>query len=228
MGLPPVMLVHGWGGSFQQTWVSTPLVPLLEDAHRTVIGVDLLGHGDAPKPHDAMAYADMTQRVVDGLPAEPVDAVGFSLGAMTLLHTAMARPESFRRLVLAGIGENVFRRDAERTKRIVAAVRGEVSDDDVMANLFAQYAGGPGNDREALALVMERDQEPFAAADLAMVTCPVLVVIGDKDFAGPGQPLVDALPNATLTTLRNVDHFATPEKFSFIDAVLDFLAHEDT
>lgn len=227
MGLPPVMLVHGWGGSFRQTWVSTPLVPLLEDAAREVIGVDLLGHGEAPKPHDAAAYNDMSARIIEALPAGPVDAVGFSLGAMTLLRTAISRPRAFRRLVLAGIGENVFRRDPERTKRIVAAVRGEVSDDDVMANLFAQYAASPGNDREALALVMERDHEPFSTAELTNVTCPVLVVIGDKDFAGPGEPLADALPNASLKTLRNVDHFATPEKFSFIDAVLDFVSHED-
>ncbi len=58
---------------------------------------------------------------------------------------------------------------------------------------------------------------------LAGVTCSTLVVIGDRDFAGPGEPLVAALPNATLRTLRNVDHFATPEAFGFIDAALNFL-----
>jgi hypothetical protein len=51
----------------------------------------------------------------------------------------------------------------------------------------------------------------------------VLVVLGDKDFAGPADPLVDALPDARLVTLRNVDHFATPKDFGFIDAALDFL-----
>ena len=51
----------------------------------------------------------------------------------------------------------------------------------------------------------------------------MLVVLGDKDFAGPADPLVDALPNATLRTLRNVDHFATPKSFDFIDAGLEFL-----
>ncbi len=224
MGLPPVMLVHGWGGSFKQTWVSTPLVPLLEDAGRTIIGVDLLGHGTAPKPHDPAGYGDMTARIVDSLPDEPIDAVGFSLGAATLLRTAIDSPGSFRRIVLAGVGASLFHRDDERSKRIVAAVRGEGGDDDVLANLFAQYAGSAGNDSEALALVMERVQEPFTAAQLARVTCPVLVALGDKDFAGPAEPLIEKLPNATLVMLRNVDHFATPEKFSFIDAVLDFLA----
>ena len=42
----PVLLVHGWGSSFERTWVATGVSALLEDAGREVIGVDLLGHGD--------------------------------------------------------------------------------------------------------------------------------------------------------------------------------------
>ena len=49
------------------------------------------------------------------------------------------------------------------------------------------------------------------------------MVIGDKDFAGPGEPLAEALPEGQLVTLRNVDHFATPKDFGCIDAALDFL-----
>ncbi len=76
----------------------------------------------------------------------------------------------------------------------------------------------------ALAAVLKRpDEGPFTPEELAAVTCPVLVVIGDKDFAGPADPLVDALPDAKAVTLRNTDHFATPESFGFIDAALEFL-----
>jgi hypothetical protein len=49
------------------------------------------------------------------------------------------------------------------------------------------------------------------------------VVIGSDDFAGPGEPLVELLPNAQLVTLARVDHFATPENFGFFDAAFDFL-----
>jgi pimeloyl-ACP methyl ester carboxylesterase len=52
---------------------------------------------------------------------------------------------------------------------------------------------------------------------------PVLVVLGDRDFAGPAEPLVDALPDARLVSLREVDHFATPKDFGALDAVLEFL-----
>jgi pimeloyl-ACP methyl ester carboxylesterase len=218
-----VVLVHGWGGSFATTWQQTGFTELLRDAGREPIGVDLLGHGTAPKPHDPLAYTDLGARVLEAMPATPVDAVGFSLGAMTLLRVAASHPERFHRLVVAGVGRNLFEPDPERGERIVAAIEGNAPLDDTGAQLFAQYANQPGNDPAALAAIMKLDRHPLAAADLASITCPVLVVIGDKDFAGPGDPLVAALPNAALKVLRNVDHFATPESFGFIDAALGFL-----
>jgi pimeloyl-ACP methyl ester carboxylesterase len=65
--------------------------------------------------------------------------------------------------------------------------------------------------------------ERFTPELVARATCPTLVAIGDRDFAGPGEPLAAALPHARLVTLRNVDHFATPESFGFIDAALEFI-----
>jgi pimeloyl-ACP methyl ester carboxylesterase len=220
----PVMLVHGWGGSFASTWESSGFTALLADGGREVIGVDLLGHGAAPKPHDPSAYADLTGRVVEALPGGPVDGVGFSLGALTLLRTAIARPHAFSHLVLAGIGRNVFEPDDAGTERILAGLEGRADPDDNIARLFAQYADGPGNDVAALAAVMRRPRAaPVTADALATVTCPVLVVVGDRDFVFPADDLVAALPDARQVPLRNVDHFATPESFGFIDAALEFL-----
>jgi pimeloyl-ACP methyl ester carboxylesterase len=227
-----VVLVHGWGGSFASTWERSGFTALLADAGRDVIGIDLLGHGTAPKPHEPAAYADLEARIVDALPDGPVDAVGFSLGALTLLRTAIAAPERFQRLVLAGIGRNVFERDDAATARILAGVEGTsqpaagdgVDEHDNLARLFGQYANIEGNDALALAAVLRRpDPGPITPADIARVTCPVLVALGDHDFAQPADALVEALPDARYVALRNTDHFATPESFAFIDAVLDFL-----
>lgn len=220
----PVVLVHGWGGSFRNTWQKSGFTALLEDADREVIGVDLLGHGDAPKPHDPAEYADLTSRIIDVLPDEPVDAIGFSLGALTLLRLACRQPHRFSRLILAGIGENVFSTDTSGTAKILAALDGAGDPDDNVARLFVQYANQAGNDREALAAVMRRPSSgPVRLDELAAVTCPTLIAIGDLDFAGPGDRLAAALPNSKLVTLRKVDHFATPEAFGFIDAALEFL-----
>ena len=152
----PVVLVHGWGGSFELTWQQTGFTELLRDSGREVIGIDLLGHGTAPKPHDPADYADLTTRVLDALPDEPVDAIGFSLGAMTLLRLASRQPQRFRKLVLAGIGRNVVEPDEEGAKKIIAAVEGTGDEADTASMVFAQYAGSAGNDPKALLAVMRR------------------------------------------------------------------------
>ncbi|HEX9259526.1 MAG TPA: alpha/beta fold hydrolase [Acidimicrobiales bacterium] len=224
MRTEPVVLVHGWGGSFRSTWQAPGWEALLNDAGRRVIGVDLLGHGTAPKSHDPSDYRDLTPRVRDAIGnSAPVDAVGFSLGAMTLLALAAREPSLFGRIVVGGIGENVFRRDDEAHARLVAAVRGEGDTSDVTSQVFAQYASQPGNDPEALAACLSAPRARLSPEVLGAVTCPVLVALGDKDFAGPADPLVAALPSASLVVLRNVDHFATPESFAFIDAALEYL-----
>lgn len=230
----PVVLVHGWGGSYLATWRSSGFADLLEDAGRSVIGVDLLGHGSAPKPHEPDAYADLTARILESTPETPCDYVGFSLGAITLVQMAIDHPKRFHRLVLAGIGRNVLDNDnATGHHAIIQALEGgpimdrdmdrELGSGDNIARLFVQYADQPGNDRLALTAIMKRARAPFTPDQLAQITCPVLIVIGDQDFAGPGEPLAELLPNAQLVTLRHVDHFATTENFGFFDAALEFL-----
>lgn len=224
-----VVLVHGWGGSFETTWQSTGFSALLEDAGRSVIGVDLLGHGTAPKPHDPAQYDDLTERVVDALPGEPVSGVGFSLGALTLLRTAIHNPGRFDRLVLAGIGRNVFERDHSGAAAIAGGLRAALAGDDMSTldntvRLFTQYASQPGNDLEALLAVMERPPAFEIDRDgMSGVTCPVLVVVGENDFVHPADELAAAFPDGRVVNLPRTDHFATPESFAFFDAALEFL-----
>ncbi len=217
----PVALVHGFATSSARTWQDNGWLDLLADVGRSTIAIDLLGHGTADKPHDPAAYAAMEDLVAAQLPPEPVDGIGFSLGARVLLTLASDHPERFNRLVLTGVGANLLRSDG--SDLILKAIEGEGDATNPVVQYFAGLAQHPDVDRAALAACL-RSPRPLLTADrLAAVDIPVLVVIGDKDFAGPGEPLVDALPNAQLVTLRNVDHFATPKDFGCIDATLDFL-----
>ena len=216
------MLVHGFGTSFELTWVANGWVDLLADEGREVIGVDLLGHGTAPKPHDVSAYDDLGARVREALPADgPVDAIGFSLGAKTLLQVAAGAPEQFRSLVVAGVGANLFRQSDHSA--VVEAVRSGDDQGNPALRYFAGLADLPGNDRAALAACMANGGGGVTTDQLSQITCPVLVVLGDADFAGPATPLVDALPDATFVELARTDHAKTPKSFGFVDAALDFL-----
>jgi pimeloyl-ACP methyl ester carboxylesterase len=218
----PVLLVHGFATSAARTWRDNGWIDLLTDVGRTVIAPDLLGHGDAAKPHDPAAYAALEADVAKQLPDEPVDAIGFSLGARVVLTMAAEDPGRFGRIVVAGVGANLFR-DDDPSDVIAGAIEGTAAPDNPVAQYFAGLALHTGSDREALAACSRSPRPPLDASGLARVTCPVLVVLGDRDFAGPADPLVDALPDATFHPLRGVDHFATPKDFGFIDAALGFL-----
>jgi pimeloyl-ACP methyl ester carboxylesterase len=217
----PVALVHGFATSSARTWGDNGWLDLLRDVGRVPHPIDLLGHGTADKPHDPAAYDRMEAMVLDQLPEGPVDAIGFSLGARVLLTLACDHPERFSRLVLTGVGANLLR--SEGSDLILTAIEGEGDPTNPVVQYFAGLAQHPDVDREALAACMRSPRPALTPERLAKVDLPVLVVIGDKDFAGPGEPLAEALPQAELITLRNVDHFATPKDFGCIDAALDFL-----
>ncbi len=220
----PVLLVHGLASSFDLNWREPGWVDLLSDAGREVIGIDLLGHGKADKPHDPAAYANVTDDIAAALPDDDsqVQAVGFSMGARLLLEVAAEQPDRFERIVVGGIGAGVFAGGS--SEALATAIEGGVVDDTHgTARLFAQFAAGSGNDPKALGAFLRRESKPLDRAKLTALTCPVLVVLGDQDFAAPAAPLVDALPNARYLELKGVDHFATPKDFKFLDAALDFL-----
>jgi pimeloyl-ACP methyl ester carboxylesterase len=217
----PVMFVHGLGSSYEHGWRTAGWIDLVQDAGRDVIGVDILGHGTADAPHDPHAYANLEDAIDNALPPTPVDAIGFSLGAQLLLRVAARTPERFGRLVLIGAGENVFRRDDAST--LANAFEHGNDPDDLTARLFVQLAQSAGNDPLAMAACVRRPVAPYTKEMAAAVTCPTLVIIGDRDFAGPGEPLVDALPDARLRVLPGIDHFRATSEFACIDAVLEFI-----
>jgi pimeloyl-ACP methyl ester carboxylesterase len=220
----PVLLVHGFASSFDRNWREPGWVDLLVEGGRTVIELDLPGHGSSPKWHDPEAYDAMPDAVAAAIPdGTVVDAIGFSLGAWLLLEVAAAHPERFDRIVVGGVGANLFRNDDTEAAAHAVETGTAGEGDPAVAQAFAVFGRASGNDPAALAACLRRPRRPLDPERLAAIDRPVLVVLGDRDFAGPADPLIDALPDARLVTLPGVDHFATPKNFGFLDAALRFV-----
>jgi pimeloyl-ACP methyl ester carboxylesterase len=82
-----LLLIHGLGGS-RQSW-STIFDRLSE--HRTVIAVDLPGHGDTPAEADSGTFIGLVgsvERYIAEQGLEGVDIVGSSMGARIVLELA--------------------------------------------------------------------------------------------------------------------------------------------
>ncbi len=234
----PLVLVHGWAGSFDHTWRRAGLVDLLADAGRSVVAYDLPGHGTARKSHDPHDYIDMAGDLLAHVATlrtggsnaagemPRVDAVGFSLGAITLLRALVREPHSFGTVMLAGIGDGVFHpHDPARSDRILAGLEGRAEPGDVTARIFGKIGSEAHNDKLALAAVLRRPrEEPFSSAQLAAIDNEVIVVLGDQDFSAPATVLASSFAKSRLVTLKAVDHFRTPEAFAFIDVVMETFA----
>jgi pimeloyl-ACP methyl ester carboxylesterase len=222
--MPPssdsVVLLHGFGSTFEHNWVQTGWVDILADVDCTVPVIDLPGHGSSDRSTDPAAYGSVEEDVASGLP-ERTSAVGFSAGAQILLRIAVTHPQRFDRLVLLGVGDNAF--EESDNSSVVDALEAGAEPENVQARVFTRLAASTGNDPAALAAFLRRTKPQLTPEDLAVVTCPVLVVLGSEDFVPSADRLVDALPSATLVSVPGVDHFATPSDFRVIDATLRFL-----
>lgn len=224
----PVVLVHGFVSHGYVNWVRPGTVRKLVDAGRRVIVPDARGHGSSSAPHDPASYgADRLVEDVIGLlnhlDLENVDMAGYSMGAATALCVASS-DNRIRKLVASGVGESVMLPVTD-AGGIAEAL--EVDDPatltDRYARSFRDFADLIGADRLALAALQRAGRPRLEASRVPHVKAEVLVLIGDRDpIAEPAQPLVDALPNATLKVVEGT-HLNVINNPRFQRALIDFL-----
>ena len=90
------MLCHG----FTQNAASWGPFGTLLGEHRTVVAVDLPGHGGSG--HVAGTLEEAAEDILDLMGADPFDLVGYSMGGRVGLTMALRHPPSLRRLAMIG------------------------------------------------------------------------------------------------------------------------------
>ncbi len=219
----PVALLHGCGGSAIETYGKTGWVEQLTASGRSALPVTLPGHG-GDASHDPADYGDLAGAVLAALPHR-FDAVGFSLGGKLLLEIAARAPERIGRLVIGGVGDNIFA--PEKSGEASAAALENGIDDNTPAALvdFYRYCEAGGADLRAVAAILRRAPNPIFNRDrLTRVAAPVLLVIGDADpIAMPATALTAALSKAESVILPGIDHLALPANSDFRRHAIGFL-----
>jgi (E)-2-((N-methylformamido)methylene)succinate hydrolase len=229
---PPVVFIHGVG--LDQTMWNGVLEHLPAD--RELVTYNMIGHGDAPKPFGPYSldlFVAQLSEVVDAVsPHEPVDVVGFSMGALVAQGFACAHGNRVRRLVLL---HSVFDRTPTERAAIVARV------DDVRAGGFLtsidaaldrwftpDFAStNPAVIGEVRRVLESNDvaayayaYEIFATADeylvdsAAEIVCETLVLTGDGDQRSTPEMtcrLAAALPKGRAVVLPTLRHLAAIE-----------------
>lgn len=239
LGLPPILLLHGFGSSSRRNWVDTGWVRFLNDSGRTVIMIDLPAHGGSAAPRDAGSYtpsrmrADILQALFDERVtpldnqdlSSGVDVIGYSLGARLAWEFGATQPELVRRMVLGGPGSTdpLARLDLEAAKQYVAG--GPVPADPSTAGLLRMAQAAPENDMPSLlAMATAIATEPFDP-ESAVPGMPVMLVAGDKDEYAVGlDDLARWAPAAEVAVLTGRDHAAAITARGFKELALSFLA----
>jgi pimeloyl-ACP methyl ester carboxylesterase len=223
MTAPPVVLAHGVGSSYRHNWVDTGWTDIIEDLGRDPIGFELPGHGDSGGPPLAPgeSVATRVERALAGHPV--VDAVGFSAGAAALLAAACADPGRFRRLALLGLGDAALEPRAGRGEQLASVIEAPDEPSDLTQRVFWRLLETSGNSRANVAAYLRAEPARITPDAVGAITSPVLLVLGERDFAAPAGRLLSLLPDATLVTLPRIDHFATTSDFGCIEAVTRFL-----
>lgn len=221
----PVILAHGWGGTYAATWHQSELDRRLRAAGRRILALDLPGHGMLPQAHEPEAYARIADLFLAQFAHEPVvDGVGYSLGGKLLLELAARFPVRFRRLVIAGVGANLHR--PENGDFIAQALCNPDPRDPYPPALAAvlAFARASGNHPEALSAVIRRPAQPMLPESLAVITASVLLVAGREDGIGADPEAIQTrIPGARLEWIAGADHLALPASAEFQQLALEFL-----
>ncbi len=219
-GGPPLLLVHGAGGSHLHWPEALRTLP-----GRRVIAVDLPGHGQAPRPGErsVAAYAGAVRGLLDALGIGRVVVAGHSMGGAVALTLALEDPDRVVGLLLVGTGCRL---------RVAPAVLAAAADPEravEVADLVTRASFGAGASEETLRAharalaatprgVLHGDFEGCDGFDvtarLGEVRCPASVVVGSDDRLTPPKYatlLRERLPGHGMRVVPSAGHMVALE-----------------
>lgn len=161
----------------------------------TVIGFDLLGHGQSPVPEDPAEYTrDRALDDIDDILASlngPAVLVGHSLGGYLALAHAATRRGVAKGIIVLNTGPGF--RDAEKREAWNARSRRN-----------AHRFGVPPQAAE-----LNLQEDGVVMESLTEMSIPTLVLAGTADreeYAGAGQYLERKMPNARFKAVEGGEH----------------------
>ncbi|WP_211282158.1 alpha/beta fold hydrolase [Diaminobutyricimonas aerilata] len=228
----PLILLHGGAYTFHLSFDA--VLPALSTDHR-VIGIELQGHGhtaDSDRPFTLQQCAEDVLALMDHLDIGEADFFGFSIGGLTATEVAVRAPERVRRLVLAashfgrtrGVGYYSDITDVKLdSPRMPTEEQGNA-----MIAAYAEVAPNPDGffDFVPKAQSEVHEFEGWSPEQLAGLTMPVLIIIGDTDFVRleHAVEMKESVPDGQLAILPGTKHLEVIRPDLVLPMVSAFLA----
>lgn len=233
----PVLLVHGYASNVLYNWVKTGWLDPLAAQGRSVLAVDLPGHGSsADVDPTGLSVQDLlddlhglsTGLVADEPSGDAIAVHGYSLGSRLAWQLAAAHPELVASLIVGGApaADRLTGLDAEAARRW--ARDGVVPQDPLTRSVVTVAAAMPDqNLPHVVELLLAVARTPFDPA-ATVPAAPTLVVAGARDEIAAGSArlaelVVAAGHPARLVEVPGRDHVNVLTSRIYKDAVLDAL-----
>src|SRR5215218_2323658 len=240
----PLVLLHGGISAGEMFGAILPALA----AERRVITVDLQGHGgtaDVDRPLLPETMADDIAALIGHLGLERADVMGYSLGGMVALRTAVQHPQVVRRLVLVSGG---FRRDGSHPEVVqnMDQFSPELAPVLQQSPLYERYTRLAPRVEDWPVLIAKTAELLHAdydwTAEVERLEPPTMLVFADADSVRPahivefyallGGGLRDAnwdgslRPTARLAILPGTTHYDVYASPALAPAVVPFLDAE--
>ena len=224
----PVVLIHGFTGSYARHWESSGVIAALARAGYRVIAMDCRGHGQSGKPTGSGDYGlEMVRdvvRLLDHLGIQRAHVAGYSMGGAIVHQLLIQHPGRLLTATLLGSGwegENLDaltsqmstladgfeNRDASALIRGVTASGGDGPTDDEIAALNASLFAR--NDPDVLAAVARSLPALYEVQGerLRAVALPVLAIVGEYDTNLEAVTRMEGvLPGLQVVEIRGASH----------------------
>lgn len=237
---PPLVLLHGMHAS-STSWY--PNIAAMAETHR-VYAIDFILEVNKSKmTKELNGTADVLKwydEVFECLGLEKFDIVGASRGGWLGAQIAIKSPERVKNLVLLSPAQTfiwippskkmltnmmyTFSPSRDDLREALEALSNNVENID---QLYIDHYFRATTKAEIDASIFE--MTPLSSKELGALNMPVLVLIGDDDFANNKSSLKKAekeMPNVKTAVLENAGHFVSIDQAEKVNAeIIDFLGN---
>ena len=205
--------------------------------HYRVLTWDLRGHGKSDAPEGPWILADLSGdlfRLLNALSIPATHLLGHSAGGVVALHCALTYPHLVKRLFLVGTASEANERAAKWYEGLAQTAEqegGEAVLKKVGLNEGAGALAPNGTGFAKAARCMGGLHRSPLTPRLKELTCPVMMIVGDRDFIGPGGSVIlhRNIPGSRLEIVKDRGHgiyLEDPDSFNTL--LLDFLKPDAT
>lgn len=208
----PLIMLHGNGGSIDAFRYQIPFFA----KYYQVIAIDSRLQGKSGGSPDTISYEQMASdfcALLDYLHIKSSNVLGWSDGGIDGIIMAMKCPEKVKKLAISG---------ANTVPDSTAVTNADIQG---MKNFVANP--GKASKTDVALTQMMIDQPNISYADLGKISCPVLVMAGDRDMIKAEHTLkiYQSIPGASLCIFPDSNHGVCQQHPDLFNAtVLTFLS----